>query len=185
MDLGLFNDKLSLVFDWYRQTTNDMLMPNVRIPSNSGYPTIAYRNVGSMRNTGWELNINTDHLLQAGKFYVDVNVTLGNNKNEILEMDETILETLNTDFTYANREVLQRVQLHNPFGAIYGFRSKGVYQYQYDTFAKMSHEEQAAFLAEGKTAPVALDANGQVIYDEKGMPIRMMYAYSNGSTAKN
>ena len=41
MDLGLFNDKLSLVFDWYSQTTNDMLMPNVRIPSNSGYPTIA------------------------------------------------------------------------------------------------------------------------------------------------
>lgn len=184
-DLGLFNDKLSVVFDWYSQTTNDMLMRDVRIPSNTGYPTVAYRNVGSMRNTGWELNLNTDHLIKAGKFYMDINATLGNNKNEILEMDETILETLNSEFTYGNREVLQRVQVNNPFGAIYGFRSKGVYQYQYETFAAMSHEEQAEFIASGKTAPVALNAAGQIIYDDKGMPVRMMYNYSNGSSARN
>jgi len=185
MDLGLFNDKLSIVFDWYSQTTNDMLMRDVRIPSNTGYPTVTYRNVGSMRNTGWELNLNTDHLIKAGKFYVDINATLGNNKNEILEMDETILETLNSEFTYANREVLQRVQVRNPFGAIYGFRYKGVYQYQYETFAAMSHEDQQAFIASGKTAPVALTSDNQVIYDDKGLPIRMMYNYSNGTTGRN
>jgi len=112
-------------------------------------------------------------------------VTLGNNKNEILEMDPQILETLNSTFGYSNREILQRVQVHNPFGAIYGFRYKGVYQYQYDTFANMSKEEQQAFLASGKTAPVALNADGTVIYDDKGQPVRMMYNYSNGSTGKN
>ena len=49
----------------------------------------------------------------------------------------------------------------------------------------MTTEEQQAFLASGKTAPVALAADGSVIYDDKGKPVRMMYNYSNGSTAKN
>ena len=186
MDFGFFDDRLTATIDWYNETTRDMLMSDVRIPSNSGYATLTYKNVGSMRNTGWELNINTNRLFKFGKkFWIDVNATLGNNKNEILEMDPQILETLNSTFAYGNRETLQRVQVHNPFGAIYGFRYKGVYQYQYDTFANMSTEDQQKFLAEGKTAPVALNADGSVIYDDKGKPVRMMYNYSNGSTAKN
>ena len=186
MDFGFFEDKLTATIDWYSETTRDMLMSDVRIPSNSGYYTLTYKNVGSMRNMGWELNINTNRLFKFGKkFWIDVNATLGNNKNEILEMDPQILETLNSTFAYGNRETLQRVQVHNPFGAIYGFRYKGVYQYQYDTFANMSTEDQQKFLAEGKTAPVALNADGSVIYDDKGKPVRMMYNYSNGSTAKN
>lgn len=186
MDFGFFDDRLTATIDWYNETTRDMLMSDVRIPSNSGYATLTYKNVGSMRNTGWELNINTNRLFKFGKkFWIDVNATLGNNKNEILEMNPQILETLNSTFAYGNRETLQRVQVHNPFGAIYGFRYKGVYQYQYDTFASMSTEEQQKFLAEGKTAPVALNADGSVIYDDKGKPVRMMYNYSNGSTAKN
>ena len=186
MDFGFWQDKLTATIDWYNETTSDMLMSNVRIPSNSGYYNLAYKNVGSMRNTGWELNLNTNKLIKFGKkFWIDVNATLGNNKNEILEMDPQILETLNTTFAYGNRETLQRVQVHNPFGAIYGFRCKGVYQYQYDTFANLSQEEQKEFLASGKTAPVALAADGSVIYDDKGKPVRMMYNYSNGSTGKN
>ena len=186
MDLGLWNDKLVFTLEWYNAKTSDMLMPNVRIPSNSGYYTKAYANVGSMRNIGWEFNINTNHLIQAGKFWADINATFANNKNEILEMDENVLKTLNTEFNFdGNRVTLQRVQLNNPFGAIYGFRFKGVYQYQYETFADMSDAERAEFLAAGKTAPVALTADGRVILDDAGDPVRMMYNYTNDGTGKN
>ncbi|MGM9707990.1 MAG: SusC/RagA family TonB-linked outer membrane protein [Prevotella sp.] len=186
MDLGLWNDKLVFTLEWYNAKTSDMLMPNVRIPSNSGYYTKAYANVGSMRNIGWEFNINTNHLIEAGKFWADINATFANNKNEILEMDENVLKTLNTEFNFdGNRVTLQRVQLNNPFGAIYGFRFKGVYQYQYETFADMSDAERAEFLAAGKTAPVALTADGRVILDDAGDPVRMMYNYTNDGTGKN
>lgn len=102
-----------------------------------GFSKLAYRNVGKMRNLGWEFNITTNRIIKAGKFSADFNVAFGNNKNEILEMDATVLNMLNTKFTQENRNVLQRVQLNNPFGAIYGFRYKGVYQYHYETFADM------------------------------------------------
>lgn len=187
MDLGLWNDKLVFALEWYDAKTSDMLMKDVRIPSNSGFYTKAYANVGSMRNRGWEFNINTNHLIQAGKkFWVDLNAAFANNKNEILTMDENVLKSLNTDFNFdGNRVTLQRVQLHNPFGAIYGFRYKGVYQYQYETFLNMTDAERLDFIASGKTAPVAMTAEGKVIYDDEGEPVRMMYNFSNDGTGKN
>jgi len=179
VDLGFFNDRLTLTLEGYRSTTENMLMGGYRIPSNAGFPTLAYKNNGSMRNVGWEFHINTNRLIRAGKFTMDLNANFGNNRNEILSMDENILKSMNSTFNYENRQILQRVQLHNPFGAIYGFRYKGVYQYNYDTFSDMTPEERTQFLSEGKTAPVALTADGTPIVDDRGKPIRMTFGYSN------
>ena len=184
-DLGFMDDRLTMTFEVYKSTTSKMLMSYYRIPSNTGFSSVSYRNSGKMSNTGWEFYINTNRLLKKGKFYMDVNVNFGNNRNEILEMDDLVLENLNSTFTNSNRDVLTRIQLHNPFGSIYGFRSKGVYQYEYETFCDLSNDEQQAFLAEGKTAPVALTKNGEVIYDETGTPIRMMFNYANEGDGVN
>ncbi len=185
IDLGLFDDRLNLSLEVYTQKTSDILNGGYRIPSSTGYTTLAYRNGGSLRNTGWEFHINTNKLVKAGKFTMDVNATFSNNRNEILEMDSYVLESLNSVYKYGNREWLQRVQIGNPFGAIYGFRYKGVYQYNYDTFANMSEAERKQFIADGKTAPVAMNANGEVVTDADGNPVRMMYNYSNDTSGKN
>jgi TonB-linked SusC/RagA family outer membrane protein len=184
-DLGILNDRLTLQAEWYSSTRRDMLMPDVAIPSSTGYYTLAYRNVGSMRNIGWELNLNTNKLIQTGKFFADVNFTFGNNSNEILELDETVLSSLNTEFHYDNREVLQRVQIHNPFGAIYGFRFKGVYEYQYETFLNMTPMERLAFVSLGHTAPFVLSETGEIVVDEENKPVRMIYNYSHDGSGKN
>ena len=185
IDLGFFDGRLNLTIEAYSTTRSDMLMSNFRIPSNSGFTTVPYHNNGKMRNTGWEFHINSNRVVKAGKFSMDVNANFGNNRNEILEMDEYILENKNSTYGYANGETLRRVQLHNPFGAIYGFKYKGVYQYNYNTFknavAGMTQEQIYAywneFKAAGKTAPVAVNADGQVILDANNVPLRMRYDY--------
>ena len=53
----------------------------------------------------------------------------------------------------------------NAFGSIYGFRYKGVYQYSDYIPGKQEN------------APVARDVNGNVITDEKGEPLPMMFNY--------
>jgi len=184
VDLGFMDDRLKLTFEFYQSTTTDMLMSNYRVPSNTGYATIPYRNTGKMRNIGWEFHVDTYKLIKKGKFFMDVNANFGNNKNELLEMDESILEGLNSKYGYNNAEWLRRVQLHNPLGAIYGFKYKGVYQYNYNTFANMSEEERQQFMAEGKTAPVATNADGSLILDSYGNPVRMMFDYTNDGTGK-
>ena len=190
LDLGFFDGRLSLTLEGYSETTTDMLMENFRIPSNAGFSTVPYHNNGKMRNTGWEFHINTNRLIHKGKFTFDMNANFGNNRNEILEMDEYILENKNSTYGYANGETLRRVQLNNPFGAIYGFKYQGVYQYNYNTFkravAGMTKEEIYAyweqFKAEGKTAPVVVNADGQIILDGNNVPKRMMYDYRSDDT---
>ena len=184
-DLGFLEDRLNLIFEIYRITRSDMLMGNYRIPSSSGYYSLDYRNTGKIRNTGWEFHINTNKLIKKGKFSVDLNANFGNNRSELLEMDPTVLKSMNSTYTNGNREVLTRVQLNNPLNAIYGFRSKGVYMYQYETIKNMPREQQQAFIDAGNTAPVALNADGKIIYDDNGDPIQMKFNYSNDGTGKN
>ena len=187
IDLGFFNDRLTVTIEGYSQTTTDMLLSNYRIPSNTGYENVAYKNQGKMRNTGWEFHISSNRVITIGKkFWVDVNANFGNNRNELLELDDLTLDNYNTVFGFSNDETLQRVQLHNPLGAIYGFRYKGVYQYNYSTFKRMTPEERTQFLAEGKTAPVAIDEKGNLIVDPRtGDPVRMMFNYTNDATGRN
>lgn len=185
MDFGFMDDRLKLTVEGYHTTTTDMLMKDYRIPSQTGYSTLPYRNNGKMRNVGWEFHISTNRMIKAGKFSMDMNVNFGNNYNEILEMDEFILNNMNTSYNYSNGSWLRRVQLNNSFGSIYGFRYKGVYQYNYDTFKNMTPEERTAFLAAGKTAPVALTPEGNYITDTDGYPKRMMFNYSNDASGTN
>ena len=192
-DLGFWDNRLTADINLYWQTTKDMLMGNVRVPSISGFVNYPYRNAGDMQNNGWEFNIQTNRLVQKGKFFMDVNVTFANNRNVITRMDPNILATLNTDWQPANATLLQRVQVDNPFGAIYGYRSKGVYMYNYETYLKNYRaanqdnpdpeavQWMADFNNNGWTAPIVYDANGQIVRDMEGDPLQMKFNYTSGN----
>ncbi len=183
-DLGFFEDRLKFVLELYHQTTKDMLMANASIPTSNGWSSLAVRNVGDMVNKGWEFQINGDRLLKKGKFWVDVNVNFANNKNVITKMDPLVLKSLNRDWVEGNRNTLQRVQIDNPFGSIYGFRSQGVYQYQYDTAEELARADAAngtnilqENLDKGITYPIVRNADGQWVRNAKGDPIQMRFCY--------
>ena len=169
-DLGLFDNKITADFNIYTQLTSKLLMTSVNLPSSSGFSKLDWTNAGDMRNNGWEFNINGTDVVKAGKFSLDFNVTFANNKNEITKMDPTILANLNGDFNNSNGSYLSRVQLNNPYGSIYGFRYKGVYQY--DTY----QPDQP-----NATAPVVRDEAGNVVLDGSGDPIPMYFAYGTTS----
>ena len=57
LDLGLLKDEITLGFDWYQRTTNDMLAPGTALPASVGADA-PYTNNGSIRTRGWELTLN-------------------------------------------------------------------------------------------------------------------------------
>ncbi len=186
-DLAFFDDKIKFALDVYTRKTTDMLMESAGIPSSTGYSSLAVKNVGSMRNNGWEFNINGSRLLKKGKFSLDFYVNFANNRNVITSMDANILENLNTDFARENRTALQRVQIDNPFGSIYGFRYKGVYQYNFSTAQRLAETESGRIqlqenIDNGITYPIALNSSGQIIYNEDNEPIQMAFCYEDGSS---
>jgi len=167
-DFGLFDDRITGNVEFYWQYTTDLLMANRGIPTSSGYATLAYQNVGDMKNIGWEFNLNGNRIIRIGKFSADFNITFANNKNQITAMDETCLASLNSEFNRQNGSYLTRVELNAALGSIYGFRYKGVYQY-----SDYSAEEIPG--VSGPNAPVARDKDGVVILDENNMTKPMMF----------
>lgn len=195
-NLGLFNDKLEVDFDYYYKTTSDLLMQNVGIPSSAGFSTLSYANVGEMTNEGWELNFNARRFIKVGKFSVDASFNIAQNYNEIAKMDESVLNSINSEWSASSRgSYLNRIQVGNPMGSIYGYRYKGVYQYTYEYLQNLRKENgwsDAAYeteinnrLAQGQTFPVVVDANGKVVMSGQAgsrQPQRMVYNYDNGSS---
>ena len=192
-NFGFWDDRITGDFNYYFKRTKDLLMPGVRIPSSNGFSSLAWANVGEMTNKGWELNVSLNKILKVGKFSLGANFNIAQNFNEIVDMDESVLESINSQWNPDSRGAyLNRIQTGNPLGSIYGLRYKGVYQYTYEyltnlktsngwTGEQLRNYINNEFLASGKTAPIALDANGQVMMDTKGNPIRMAYNFNNGT----
>ncbi len=165
MDLGLLNDKLVFDLNLYKRRTEDLLFNDTQVSSTSGYTTISTQNVGTMDNQGYEINLQTNNLIKTKDLRVDFNFNVANNRNVIIELRDDILNQYNTDYTYENGKYMTRLQEGHAFGSIYGFRYKGVYQY--NDYIEGSQE----------SAPVARDGSGNVITDSRGNPLPMYFAY--------
>lgn len=185
-DFAFFEgEKLSGSFNYYDNTTTDQLMQNYTIPSSNGFGSLARKNTGAVRNWGWEFNISGNKFIKVGDFSMNAYANLAQNFNTILEMEESILKNNNADFDYKNGSYLNRIQLGNPLGSLYGFKFKGVYMYNYNTtWTKERWAQAEAELPEGKKLhdlyPVAGDADGNTIYGADGKPLRMAYNYDDG-----
>ena len=201
-NLGLFDDMIEADFNYYYKKTNDLLNPGVAISSQTGYTTLAWKNIGSMENKGWEFNITAKKFIKAGKFSMDASFNIAQNFNKITEMDQTVLDGINEDWSAHSRgKYFKRIQVGNALGSIFGLRHKGVYQYSYDYLENLRRQGYVMegnekimirdnndlvdylnnrFLPAGKTAPIALNRDGKVITGADGKPLRMTYNSKDG-----
>ena len=172
MDLGLFDDRFTFDLNAYHKRTTDLLFPNLTIPSTSGFTVQSYKNVGSMDNDGYEVNFFTSRLIKKGPFSLDFNLNLSNNINTVIQLDDKVLQQYNPKYNYSNGEYLSRLENGHSFGSIYGFKYEGVYKYDDFNFG------------ENQDAPVARDKNGNILTDENGEALPMMFAYGTTSEYK-
>ena len=193
-NIHFFDDLIQVVFEYYNKQTTDLLMSGVSIPGSTGFNKLSWANVGGLRNRGWELYINTGKFAKIGDFSMSLNFNIAQNVNTITDMDASVLASMNGNFDYskANGNYLQRIQIGNAVGSIYGFKYVGVYAYDYDhsgytTTSYNTYGENTAYAAElrgeNATVPVARDAEGNILYDAKGNPLHMYFNY--GLNGKN
>ncbi|MBO7192885.1 MAG: SusC/RagA family TonB-linked outer membrane protein [Bacteroidaceae bacterium] len=176
-DFGFFDGLLTGAFNYYHGTTYDNIISNYRLPSTTGYSSLKYKNSGTLRNYGWELNMNLNNVKLAKDFSLSMYFNIGNNFNEILELEEAYLDEKNGKYEEpSNSKYLPRIQIGNPSGAIYGFRYKGVYRYSYKNWEKALAEEEAG---RNGTCPIVRDAEGNVVYEANGQPKKLVLFYDN------
>ncbi len=192
--LDIFDGLLQTNLNVYNKKTSDLLNSGVRIPSSTGFSSLAWANVGDMKNEGWELYANTRPIFKVGKFHMVLRGNVAQNINTVTRMDASVLASNNADYDYehANYSYMKRVQIGNALGGIYGFRYKGVYAYDYDHNGYFTNPEKNQWKDENgqpntaaacanerlrRSTPVVFDANGNVVYDKSGNPLRMVFNY--------
>ena len=82
-DLGLFNNRIELVADYYIKRADGMLLPAL-LPSTAGSLNPPFVNIGEIENRGLELSLNTVNI--TGEFEWTTNINFSKNDNEVISL---------------------------------------------------------------------------------------------------
>ncbi|MBO5079549.1 MAG: TonB-dependent receptor, partial [Bacteroidaceae bacterium] len=83
VDASFFNNRLHMVFDYYIKNTDNILY-SVPVTGLTGVTSI-YKNIGEMRNTGFELSIGGD-IIRTQDWTWNVEANISHNKNELKDL---------------------------------------------------------------------------------------------------
>ena len=117
-DLLLLSERLTILADWYRKETQDLLLDRP-ISATSGQTTVL-QNIGSMENKGFELQLNAGILRPATKgLRWDANFNIAWNNNKVTKLYE------NQPIPTGGYDV-GRIEVGHPLGAFYTLHFTGV-----------------------------------------------------------
>ena len=119
-EFKFFQNRLGLDITYYDATTWNQIL-NVDIPYSSGYAGWM-TNTGSIRNKGVELQVYGSVFRSASGFNWDINLNWSTNKNEVVELHESLSE-LRINYLYSLYDVSLMAFPGDQWGAIYGYPS--------------------------------------------------------------
>ncbi len=85
-DIGLFNDRVNFIVDWYDRSTTNLLVQRP-VPATSGYTSV-WDNVGAIQNRGFDLSLQTTNIAAGapGGFEWTSNLNVTWNRNTVTEL---------------------------------------------------------------------------------------------------
>ncbi|NHA05038.1 TonB-dependent receptor [Mucilaginibacter sp. HC2] len=123
VELGLFNDRINLNADFYIKNTSDLLL-QTPIPWSAGFTTAnVYKNVGSVRNTGIELALNTVNV-RTSDFEWTTNFIFASNKNKVTKLNDGGADIFPGPNFLGQNYV---IRVGQPLGSFYGMTRVGTY----------------------------------------------------------
>lgn len=122
VDVSVLNQRIDLSLDYYYKKTSDLLL-NAPLPGTSGLNTVM-RNIGSVRNQGFELTLNTRNV-RTGNFDWMSTVLFSVNRNKILKLGENDEDIYPTPRHTQGDLLILRVG--EPVGSLWGLRRLGTW----------------------------------------------------------
>ncbi len=131
VDLGFFNNRFRMTFDYYSKLTTNLLN-TVFLPPSSGYNSTV-QNIGSMSNKGFELLLEGE-LVQTRDFGFTAQFNLSRNKNRVEKLSDG-LDIFGTTYNNFGSGSITIIREGLPIGSFYvykdaGFNEKGSLTYQ-------------------------------------------------------
>ncbi len=124
IDMSLWNDRLSIIADYYIKTTDDILV-RVPLPQSAGAFSPPYVNAGTVENKGFEFAINYRNNLNELQYEIGANIATINNK--VISIAGT--EPLLGGFGLSDGPIT-RTEPGYPLGSFYLYKMEGLFQSQ-------------------------------------------------------
>ncbi|MFT4019060.1 MAG: TonB-dependent receptor, partial [Agriterribacter sp.] len=123
IELGLFNNRIMLNADFYNRVTKDLLL-QAPIPWTAGLNNAyVYINVGSVRNRGFEINLNTVNT-QSRNFTWTTNFIFSTNNNKIIKLKDGNADIFPGPNFLGQTNILR---VGEPIGSFWGRTRLGTY----------------------------------------------------------
>lgn len=166
VDAQFLNSRLGVNFDWYRKTTKDWLVTAPILASyGTGAPMI---NGGDVRNEGVELALNWHD--KAGEFSYNVGFNLAYNHNEVTRLanDSGVINGPG-DAIQQNNTFISRIEVGQPIGFFYGYKTLGVFQNQgqIDSYVDANGNKIMGNARPGDLIFADSNGDGQISDDDK------------------
>ena len=123
LDLGLFDERISLVYDFYQKNTTNLLY-SLAVPQESGYANFN-GNIGELKFWGHEFTLSTRNTVGKVKWRTDFNISF--NDNEVVALSDGVNRIYGGQNGYATL-----TQVGHRVGQFWGLIQDGVYVNQAD-----------------------------------------------------
>ncbi len=123
-EASLFQDKFSIVFDWYTKKTKDLLF-SPELPGTSGAAAPPYINIASMLNKGVDIELTFRN--HWGDFGVNATATFTTYKNEIIKIAENV-EFFDYGGATTRIGAGNRNMVGHPMSSFFGYEVIGLFQ---------------------------------------------------------
>jgi TonB-linked SusC/RagA family outer membrane protein len=163
MDIGLYDGKLNLSFDYFYKTTSNMLTEQ-SIPSSGGELDGGWVNDGKVLNQGFEFEVSYRN--QINDFHYNISGIFSTTKNKVKSLSSPIYAgTIDTGI-YATK-----TEKGYPVGSFYLYEMEGIFQTESEI---ITHAYQGDDIEPGDVKYKDQDGDGTIDSDDRkhvGSPI--------------
>jgi TonB-dependent starch-binding outer membrane protein SusC len=123
-DMGFLENRFLASMDYFRKNTFNMLF-DLPIPASTGYTSIM-SNIGNIKNSGFEITLDSKNL--TGKFKWNTSLNLSTLKNEVTDTGD-ISQIIHTDAGQSTTQIAI-IKVGETLSSFYGYQSDGIWQTQ-------------------------------------------------------
>lgn len=124
LDMGFLENRINASVDYFQKNTYDMLFDKP-IPASTGFATIM-QNIGNIKNSGFELTINSVNL--TGAFSWNTSFNMSTLRNRVTDLGG-IPEIIHTSAGQTTSEIAI-IREGEAINSFYGYKTDGIWQSQ-------------------------------------------------------
>ena len=137
-ELGLWDDKISLEFDYYKKVTSDLLFIDPAAPLFLGTEA-PITNLGEFQNSGFEVDINYNENLGDIKLNAGLNLTTLKNEATNLNGQSAFVDL----YSWPVRNVpITRYEIRQPVGFFRGYKTDGIFRSENDILRHVNEDRE-------------------------------------------